>query len=67
MLSNLLGIKNKVFFIIIDKIVETLLKNKLGKKIFNKIYTMYDLNKWFADRNYVNHSRHESDFVFIPK
>ena len=38
--------------------------NKLADKYG---YTMYDLNKWFADRNYVNHSRHESDFVFIPK
>ena len=44
MLSNLLGIKNKVFFIIIDKIVETLLKNKLGKKIFNKIYIEENVN-----------------------
>lgn len=38
--------------------------NKLADKYG---YTMYDLNKWFTDRNYVNHSRHESDFVFIPK
>ena len=44
MFSNLLGIKIKVFFIVREKIVETLLKNKLGKKFFNKIYIEENVN-----------------------
>ena len=43
-LANLLSIKNKVFFIARDKNVEILLKKKLGKKSFNKIYIEENVN-----------------------
>ena len=43
-LANLLAVKNKVFFIARDKNVETLLKEKLSKKNFNKIYIEENVN-----------------------
>ena len=43
-LANLLGVKNKVSFIARDKNVETLLKEKLSKKSFNKIYIEENVN-----------------------